>query len=111
MDSSEQEVVAGHHGHELQSCRHCLLCLLKCFLDARIHLGGVGTWCSEYQEERTRAVLDIRGEVVAHGTNLHFCHVVEVQYAATTCAQHDVVELLDSLQRTLVLHGVLVGVS
>ena len=73
-------------------------------------MGSVGTWGCEYHEEGTWLILDVGGEVVAHGANLHICHVAQVQHTAAAGAQHDVIKLLDTLQCTLVLHGVLVGV-
>ena len=111
MDGSEEEVITGHHGHELQSGRHALLHLLARLVDKGVYLGGVSTWCLEHHKEGAWLVLDIRCEVVAHGTNLHFGHVAQVQHTAATGAQHDVVELLYTLQCTLVLHRVLVGVA
>ena len=110
MDGGKQEVVAGHQRHELQSGRHRLLQLLEGLVDAGVHLRRIGTRSREYHEHSTGTVLDVRGKVVTHGTNLHLCHVTKVQHAATAGAQHDVVKLLNGLQRTLVLHGVLVGV-
>ena len=104
------EVVTGHHGHELQPGRHRCLHLLKRLVDGGIHLSGISTRCREHHAEGTRLVLDVRGEVVTHGTNLHLGHVAQVQHTTATGAQHDVIELLDGLQCTLVLHGVLVGV-
>ena len=110
MDGSEEEVVTDHHGHNLQSGRHRLLGLLKGLFNAGVYFGGIGARCCEYQEEGTRTVLNIRSEVVAHGTNLHLGNVTQVQYAATAGAKHDIVELLNGLQGTLVLHRILVGV-
>ena len=110
MDSSEQEVIAGHQGYELQSGWHRCLHLLKRFVDAGVHLRGISTWSREHHADGTWFVLDVGCEVVAHGTYLHLCYIAQVQDAAATGTQHDVVELFDGLQRTLVLHGVLVGV-
>ena len=111
MDGCEQEVVRGHHGHELQTGRHCLLRFLKHLVDAGVHLGGIGSRRSKHHKEGTRTVLNVRREVVAHGTDLHLSHVAQVQHAASTGAQHDVFELILRLQRSLILHVVLIGVT
>ena len=88
-----------------QSGGHRFLHVLADFRDAGVHLGGVGTRRLENHQHSTGGSIDIRHKAVALSTNLHRSHVAQVQHvAALSGAQHDVVKLLDGLQRTLVLH-------
>ena len=111
MNGGEEEVVAGLQNLELQAGRHRRLQLLVEFIDAGVHLRSVGAGSLEHHVDGARLSIDVRREVVAHGTNLHLGDIAQMQQmAAFAGAQHDVIELLNGLQRALVLHGVLIGI-
>ena len=110
-DGSIEEVIACLEFHKLQTCRHHRLHVLVKLVDAGIYLSGIGTGCLEHHEDGAWLAVDVRKEVVAHGTDLHISHIAQMQQvAALAGSQYDLVELFDGLQRTLVFHGVLVAV-
>ena len=78
---------------------------------AGIHLGSIGARSLEHHEDGTGLATDVGDEVVAHGANLHISHITQMkQMTAVAGLEHDVIELLDGFQRSLVLHRVLVGI-
>ena len=111
MDGSEEEVIAGLQNLELQAGRHRRLQLLIEVGNAGVHLGSVGARGLEHHVDGARLAVDVGGEAVAHGADFHLSHIAQVQQVtAVAGAQHNLVELLDGLQRALVLHRVLVGI-
>ena len=111
MDSSEEEVVTGLQYLKLQSGGHGRFEVFIQLMNACIHLRRIGTRCLEHHEQRTRLAVYVGGEVIAHRTDLDIRYIAQVQQVtAVTRAQHDVVELLDGLERAFVLHRVLIRI-
>ena len=109
MDGGEEEVVGVHQGHKLQSVRHGGLHLLTNLVDALVHLRSIRARRLEDQHEGTRLATDVRDETIALGTDLNIGHLFQMQHVTTVGGlDHDVLKLLNLLQRTLILHGVLV---
>ena len=76
-----------------------------------VHFGSVGTRGLEHHVDGAGLAVDVRREVIADGADFHLGHVAQAQQvAAVACTQHDVVELLNRFQRTLVFHRILVGI-
>ena len=111
MDSGEEEVIRSLQNLELQTGGHRRLQLFVQLVDAGVHFRGVGARSLEYHVDGTGFAVDVGGEVIAHSADFHVRYIAQVQHvSAVAGAQHDVVELLDGFERTLVLQRVLVSV-
>ena len=111
MDGGKKEVVAGLQNLKLKTGGHRRLQLLVEFGNAGIHFGGVGSWSLEDHVDGARLAVNIGREAVAHGSNLHLGHISQVQQVtAFAGAEHNIVELLDSLQCTLIFQRVLISI-
>ena len=77
-------------------------------VDLLVHKGCVGSRGLIDEKEHTRHTVHERGHGIGLRTDLYLRYVLEVQHRTVVLGtQHDVLKLLDALERTFVLHRVL----
>ena len=111
MNGGKKEVVTGQHRLKLQSRRHHRLHVLAHLRDEGVDLRCVGSGRLENHQHRAGVAVDVGEAGVTDRTDFHVRYVAQVQHVpAVRRAQHDVPELLHTLQCTFVLQRVLVFV-
>ena len=111
MDRGKKEVITRLQSHELQACRQGRFELLIELIDLLVHQGGVGARGLIDEVEHTRHTVDIRGHGVALRADLYRRYILQIQYvSALRRTKYDILKFLDALERSLVLHRVLIRV-
>ena len=111
-DGCQQEVVARHHLDELHAFWQVFAQFFQFGAYTVVRLLRVGSGQLEAEESDARMAISLSVEGVADSTEFHICDVLESeQRSVLVGTNHDVFELRDFFQTSLVLQGILVVVS
>ena len=111
VDGGEEEVITGLQRHELQSGGQGRLELFVELVYLFVHLSRIRARRLIDKVEHTRFAVHVGRHRVGFRADLHRRYIPQVQHVAVVLrTDDDVLKLLDGLERTFVLHRVLVGV-